>query len=167
MNRCEHPSATTEEAALLSLYRYKEQMAHFVWHWSRREPVVVREMKPRVSWKPVVMERALKESERNGGPKEHLHVLNCQDGGMGPQLEIEHEDFFECEPANPPLPLTLQPKSGDRTRAGVNRSPRDGVLNAAHGMVMVLVLVEEEFAVTSLYVPLLIHGTRTCAQLHP
>jgi hypothetical protein len=75
---------------------YPDMCKHFDWHWRRRHPVVVREIQPGVSWRPVVMESAMKDIGASPRHEEWLHVIDCQDGGMGDQLEMEHEDFFKC-----------------------------------------------------------------------
>ena len=113
LRKVPHPRAV--DVCVCGVPRYSDMCKHFNWHWRLRHPVVVREIKPGVSWRPVVMESAMKETGASTSPEEWLHVLDCQDGGMGEQLEMEHEDFFKCVvvPAARAIPVSVHVHSRD------------------------------------------------------
>lgn len=111
------------ECEYFSLARYPDMWAHFNWHWKRRHPVVVRDIQPGVSWRPLVMESAMKDTETSSSHKDWLQVVDCQDGGMGDQLEMAHEDFFQCV-----IPARAIPVS-------VHAHPRESVREASKGSI--------------------------------
>ncbi|KAJ4778911.1 transcription factor jumonji (jmjC) domain-containing protein [Rhynchospora pubera] len=79
-----------------SITRHKEgNFDHFGYHWVKGEPVIVRDMlelASGLSWDPMVMWRALRETKDNGQGSELLaRAVNCRDWSY---MEINMHRFF-------------------------------------------------------------------------
>ena len=53
------------------------QVAHFRFHWDRRQPVVVRDIPKTASWDPNIILAAM----MNAAVSEKANVISCKDGG--------------------------------------------------------------------------------------
>ncbi|KAJ3688612.1 hypothetical protein LUZ61_017776 [Rhynchospora tenuis] len=79
-----------------AMARHKEgKFGHFGYHWAKGEPVIVRdvlELASGLSWDPMVMWRALRETKDNGQGTELLaRAVNCRDWSY---MEMNIHRFF-------------------------------------------------------------------------
>ncbi|CAI5488444.1 unnamed protein product [Closterium sp. Naga37s-1] len=109
-------------------------VAHFQQHWQRGEPVIVRHvmppsMKDGLSWAPLVMWRAFRETKEGRSVQEKLTVVavDCEDCT---EVELGTHQFFECymngESKSVKVPDMLKVKDWPPTAVFQDRLPRHG-----------------------------------------
>ncbi|CAI7868527.1 unnamed protein product, partial [Closterium sp. NIES-54] len=109
-------------------------VAHFQQHWQRGEPIIVRlvmppSVKDGLSWAPLVMWRAFRETKEGRSVQEKLTVVavDCEDCT---EVELGTHQFFECymngESKSAKVPDMLKVKDWPPTAVFQDRLPRHG-----------------------------------------
>ncbi|CAI5963645.1 unnamed protein product [Closterium sp. NIES-65] len=109
-------------------------VAHFQQHWQRGEPIIVRHVMPPsvkdgLSWAPLVMWRAFRETKEGRSVQEKLTVVavDCEDCT---EVELGTHLFFDCymngESKSAKVPEMLKVKDWPPTAAFQDRLPRHG-----------------------------------------
>ncbi|CAI5474277.1 unnamed protein product [Closterium sp. Yama58-4] len=126
------PAAAAATAASSS--SVPESVVHFQQHWQRGEPIIVRHVMPPsvkdgLSWAPLVMWRAFRETKEGRSVQEKLTVvaIDCEDCT---EVELGTHLFFECytngESKSAKVPDMLKVKDWPPTAAFQDRLPRHG-----------------------------------------
>jgi lysine-specific demethylase 3 len=82
------PHADDVDRVKLGEARYKDAVAHFQWHFRRRQFPVVRGLTPQLAWSPGQLKHLLAQQEAED--QRVTQVLWCRDGATGP---CSAEDF--------------------------------------------------------------------------
>ena len=82
------PHADDVDASKLTAAQYSDVLAHFQWHFRRRQFPVVRGLTPKLAWTPGQLQHLLAQQEAQDGRV--TQVLWCRDGATGP---CSAEDF--------------------------------------------------------------------------
>ena len=82
------PHADDVDRSKLSSEQYRDTMAHFQWHFRRRQFPVVRGLTPQLAWTPGQLRVLLQQQEAED--ERVTQVLWCRDGATGP---CSAEDF--------------------------------------------------------------------------
>ena len=83
-----HADDVDQRRGRLSSEQYKDVLAHFQWHFRRRQFPVVRGLTPQLAWSPGQLKHLLAQQEAEDGKV--TQVLWCRDGATGP---CSAEDF--------------------------------------------------------------------------